>query len=524
MSSNGQNDASIVLWERAGQHFAKQEWNAARETYRALLAMRPGNAQVLLQLSYVESYRGHYRDARTLALQSLHNGLKRPDLLASLVARLRTFCEPEALDEALHRLPPVSRIPIPLLLEFAAQLSYLNQQERTLTFLEEAIRADPVFPPTLMAHGQVLTYLGRMEEAEARFERCITLAPAMAQAHWFLSRLRTQTPESNHVDRLRQRLKYPAREREDHALLYFALHKELDDLGDYPQAWAALVNACREKRALLDYAPEESRRIVDGLIAWSSASPVMADQPMHGGDRTPIFIVGMHRSGTTVLEQIFDRHSDVRGVGELYDMTAQMRYATDHHCIGPIDATIVERAGAVDYAQVGAGYIKSMGWRLKDEKFFTDKLPSNFLNVGFICRALPQAKILHMARDPIETCFSNLRELFSNVNAYSYDQVELAGYYRQYKRLMAHWHEVHPDRILDIEYDRLTRSPEEMIREGVSFCGMEFEQSMLDIASSKRGVATASAVQVRQGIVARQRPKWEPYEEYLQPLIQALRD
>ena len=157
------------------------------------------------------------------------------------------------------------------------------------------------------------------------------------------------------------------------------------------------------------------------------------------------------------------------------------------------------------------------------EPFFTDKLPSNFLNIGFICRALPQAKILHMVRDPVETCFSNLRELFSEANPYSYDQLELADYFIQYRRLMAHWHAVHPGRILDVDYAELTRDPEAVMRKVAAFCGIDYVDAMRDPRSSTRAVATASAVQVRDKVIRREVPKWAPYAKHLQPLIAALR-
>ena len=128
-----------------------------------------------------------------------------------------------------------------------------------------------------------------------------------------------------------------------------------------------------------------------------------------------------------------------------------------------------------------------------------------------------------MVRDPVETCFSNLRELFSEANAYSYDQMELADFYKQYRRLMAHWHIACPGRILDVDYTDLTRDPEAVLREVTAFCGLEFQPQMLQLQERKRGVATASAVQVRDKVVARERPKWAPYEEYLQPLIRSLR-
>ncbi|MGY3265098.1 hypothetical protein ACVWZN_001171 [Lysobacter sp. HA35] len=163
-----------------------------------------------------------------------------------------------------------------------------------------------------------------------------------------------------------------------------------------------------------------------------------------------------------------------------------------------------------------------MEWRLGSERWFTDKLPSNFLNIGYIANALPHAKILHMVRDPVETCFSNLRELFSDANPYSYDLEELAHFHGQYRRLMAHWHHAFPGRILDVDYGRLTREPEVVMREVAHFCGLDFDPSMTHTRASKRSVATASAVQVREGIQVRGIPKWAPYERQLQPLIRAL--
>jgi hypothetical protein len=344
-------------------------------------------------------------------------------------------------------------------------------------------------------------------------------APTHPQLYWLLAQMEKATPAANHVAAISRLLQQPGLAAKDAASLGFSLHKQLDELGDVDGAWRALEQACAAKRKLLNYDPRDSRKLVDALVALPPAPPVA---PAEDGGRVPIFIVGMHRSGTTLLVQLLDGHSDVDGVGELYDFTSQMRKATDHHCRGPIDATIVARAGEVDFAQVGRGYLAGMEWRLGKARHFTDKLPSNFLNIGFICRALPQAKILHMVRDPVETCFSNLRELFSEVNAYSYDQLELADFYLQYQRLMRHWHAAYPGRILDVDYAELTREPERVLRRVADFCGLAFEPGMLDLTARSRGVATASAVQVRQGVVAREKPKWAPYADYLRPLIQRL--
>lgn len=515
------------LWQRAHRHAERKEWEQAKTCFNTILAHRPDDPAVLVQLSYICSLEGHYRAARAAALRAgAANVPISPQVVNQLLPRLRTFNEAEVFHRLLGRLGPPDRMPIPLLLGCAAQLSYFNEQERALALLDEAKRADPDYPATLMSRGQVLTYMARFEEAEQDLLHSLRRAPELAQTYWLLSRLRRQTRAGNHVTRIREQLARTDRPAADMAMLGYALHKELDDLEDYIGAARALDRACRAKRSMLDYRSEDSRRLIDALLAF--APPPQTGAPTvsaaAGLTRTPLFIVGMHRSGTTLLEQLLDGHGQVKGVGELYDFTAQMRYATDHHCRGVTDATIVERAGEVDYAAVGQGYLEKMEWRLGPEPYFTDKLPSNFLNIGFICRALPQAKILHMVRDPIETCFSNLRELFSEANPYSYDQLELADFYKQYRRLMAHWHRQWPGRILDVDYAELTRDPETVLRRICAFCGLDFQPQMLALTERKRGVATASAVQVRQGIVARERPKWAPYEAYLQPLIQALRD
>jgi hypothetical protein len=278
--------------------------------------------------------------------------------------------------------------------------------------------------------------------------------------------------------------------------------------------------ACRAKRSTLKYRPRDTVDLVDALVRMPVAADTACASP--SGAPVPVFIVGMHRSGTTLLEQLLQGHHDVRGLGELYDFTSQMREATDHHCHGVIDIEIVRRAGAVDFAAVGAGYLRGLAWRLGAEHFFTDKLPSNFLHVGFICRALPQARILHMRRDAMETCFSNLRELFHDANPYSYDQLELGAFHGQYRRLMAHWSQAFPGRILDVDYGELVADPEKSLRAVTQFCGLSFEPAMLDLKRSERGVSTASAVAVRQQIVKPATPKWAPYAKHLQPLAEAL--
>jgi tetratricopeptide (TPR) repeat protein len=511
-----------ALLEHAETCATRGDIEQATLLYNQALDAQPEDAYVLLQLSYMHSLAGHYRLARDFALRAHATGTRIPKVLQELIARLRTFNAVPALLECVNSMLPASRMPIPLLISTAAHLSYANLPDRAIKLLDEAKRADPDYPATLLARTQVLTYLGRFREAEQDAARALKRAPEIAQGWWLQASLRKQQPTSHHVNAIQTQLQRPNRTAADIALLAFALHKELDDLGDAAGAWEALMLGCRAKRSTLRYDVAESRQLMQALAAFEPDEAPAVSNGTISTTPTPIFIVGMHRSGTTLLEQLLDGSPNVRGIGELYDFTSAMRYMTDHHCRGVVDSTIVERAARVHLIEAGQRYLQGIAWRMNGEAFFTDKLPSNFLNIGFIASALPDAKILHMVRDPVETCFSNLRELFSEANPYSYDLQELAAYHRQYRALMMHWHQRFPGRILDVDYARLVREPEVVLREACDFCGLTFDPAMLELAGRQRGVVTASAVQVRNRIEARQMPKWAPYADFLAPLIQAL--
>ena len=529
MTEPGPNE----LFARAERHAEAGDWSAARGDYLRVLALEPRHADAMLQLSYAESIAGRYRAAHAWALRAARaDAPGRPEGMLDMVRRLRTFNEARALRDYAARLLGEPRTPVAVLVEAARQLSNLNVPTLAMSCADAAWRKAPADPATRLVRAQLLAHQGRIEEAEPEIEAVLEGNPRIAIGWWMLSRLRRQAAGSNHVAKLQAQLRAPGLPPDAAAALARALHKELDDIGDHEGAWQALETMCRARRGALRYDGRGHRELVDALVAWraqvppgaaaaSDADP--AGAPEHDG-RIPVFIIGMHRSGTTLLEQLLDASGQVRGVGESNDFPAAMREATDHACRGTLDAAMVGRAAGVDFRAVGRAYMEGMAWRLGDERFFTDKQPANFLNAGFILRALPQAKILHLVRDPMETCFSNLRELFSGTNEHSYDQLELADYFLQYRRLMAHWHAAFPGRILDVSYERLTRDPEATMREVAAHCGIAYAPAMSDPRNSKRVVSTASSVQVREGIVRRRIPKWAPYARHLQPLAAALRE
>ncbi len=243
----------------------------------------------------------------------------------------------------------------------------------------------------------------------------------------------------------------------------------------------------------------------------------------HIGDGPrPVFIVGMPRSGTTLLERVLGNHPDVADAGELNDILWQLRWCADLAGDKFLDLALARKAESIDWPELGRRYLAHTQWRAGGKAVYTDKMPANFTNVAYILRALPQARIVHMVRDPMDTCFSNLKELFAGAYPHSYDQVEMADHFRRYRMLMAHWHKAFPGRILDVRYGELVEAPERVAREVVDFCGLPWHEGMTAIENRTGTVATASAAQVREPIHQRYVGQWRRYEAHLGPLRERL--
>ena len=513
--------ADVTSMLRVGeQAVAGKNWALARQCFQQVLAVAE-DPQALVHLSYLESMGGHYRAGLDYALRAFRVRPRNPALLLKILNRLRNFNQTWAIRELIDQEPGISLLDPQVLHALSAQLSHIGDQTQARHFLDQALARKPESSPFLLARAQISIFLGDFDRAEADLHACLKLAPRLGAAWWTLSGLRKQTTESNHVDALRRLLSAAPNDAE-RSYLGSALHKEYDDLGDIPAACEALTVANQAKRRQVEYSDAVSRSLFDRITAIDfSRRP---DAPMRDLGFTPVFIVGMFRSGTTLLEQLLGGNPNLLNAGELYDMPSSLRAATDYQCPTLLDEEMVKRAERADYALIAESYARGVGWRAPGYTHVTDKLPPNFLNVGFICKALPQARIVHMVRDPVETCFSNLRELFSGAGTYSNDQRELAAYYRRYHALMAHWRRQFPGRILDVHYADLTADTASVMQRVADHCGLEFLPTMVDPRSGGRSVTTASAVQVRSPVIRRAVPKWDPYRAYLQPMITGLGD
>ena len=516
MPSHGQR-----LWLEGQHHVLAGRMDAAQAALAALLDHDPTQVNARLLLASVMLAKGRVRAAAEQVKFAAFTLPGDPDLICKVAQSLSSLGETNAARACLQH-PEVARTRSgPALAALAHIQQGLGLHAQALALMDRARDTGFDTPDFRYFRALQLQFNGRLADAEAELESCLRLGPTFGRASLTLARIRRQTPSSNHVDFIRARLATVAPGTEDHAAFEFALHKELDDLGEFDDAWAALVRGNAVMRGRLAYDAVAETRLFDKVIAAFDANVPVHDGVRHSGPM-PIFIVGLPRSGTTLLERILGSHSMVASAGELTDLPRQLRWVADQHGHALLDERLLADPGQFDFATLGRRYLEQSQWRAEGRPYYIDKLPPNFMLLGHIRRALPQAKIVHIRRAPMDVCFSNYRALFGDAYAYSYDMAWLAHHHAQYQRLMQHWLQAMPDRVLDLAYVDLVRDSPAACARLLDFCGLPFEAACLDHTRNRSSVATLSSAQVREPIHARGLGEWRRYQRQLQPLRELL--
>ncbi|MEO8365286.1 MAG: sulfotransferase [Pseudoxanthomonas sp.] len=509
------------LWSQARAHITQGHWNEATHTLEALLLSQAEVIPVLLLLASVSLATGSVRGAVAHLQQAAASLPDNIDAIGRVAQALSRIGETRAAHACLSHPGIALSANARALLMLAHVSQGLGLHVEALALMERAHAIGLDSADFRYFHALQLQFNGRIGEAEAKMESCLAMGPTFGRASLTLARVRRQTAASNHLPFIRSRLAAMEQGSEDHAAFEFALHKELDDLGQCEEAWQALQrgNGVMQRRLGHDGAGE--RAIFDALIARFDTQTFAQEQAAPDGP-VPIFIVGMPRSGTTLLERILGNHSMVMSTGELADFPRQLRWATDLHGHALVDLPLLEASRQLDFPLLGRRYLYQTQWRAQGRRFYVDKLPPNFMLIGFIRHALPHARILHMVRDPMDVCFSNYRALFGDAYAYSYDLESLAHHHRQYQRLMRHWHRTLPGFVLDIDYDEMVRHTGSATRRILGFCGLPYETTCLETTANDSPVATLSSAQVRAPIHQRSAGEWRRYGPQLDPLQRML--
>ena len=400
----------------------------------------------------------------------------------------------------------------------------MMRQPDSLVAFEQAARLNPREVRLPLSIGHLHKTLGNRRECEAAYKACLNLDPGFAEAYWSLADLKNYLFTDAEIAAMQSLLKGDGGEDVDQAQLHFALGRAFEHKKDYATAFEHYLTGNRRRRRTISFDinmfEDKTRRVRECFDARFFAERPAAGYP----DPAPIFIIGLPRSGSTLVEQILASHSGVEGTFELPNILTIVRefdHADPQHDAYPEN---LREAPAELFAMLGRRYIEETAPIRRGRVRFIDKMPNNFSHVGLIHAMLPQATIIDVRRHPMDSCFSTFKQHFAEGQSFSYDLDDLGRYYRCYLQLMDHFDEVLPGRVLHLSYEALVRDADTHIRRLLAHCGLAFEPACLAFHETKRPVRTASAEQVRQPIYASGVGYWRNFESQLEPLRQALGD
>ena len=488
----------------------------AERGLKAYLKRDPFDARAIRMLAELAGRIGRYKDSETLLRRALELApgfsAARANLAIVLYRQNRPVDALAELDTLLAQEPDhIGHANLK-----AAALGRLGGFDDAIALYEGVLRDAPMQPRVWMSYGHMLKTVGRQGDGVAAYRRAITLRGNLGEAWWSLANLKTMRFDDADIAVMQGALADTAIGEEDRFHLDFALGKAFEDRGAADAAFDhyAAGNALRRTQILYD--ADETMRFVDDSIAVATPDFFAARADWGCPAADPIFVLGMPRAGSTLVEQILASHSLVEGTTELPDLPAVARRVVDYP--NGIASLSAEQARAM-----GEEYLKRAAvQRRTDRPYFIDKLPNNWAHVALIRIILPNATIIDARRDPRACCFSNFKQHFARGQAFSYDLGDMGRYYRDYVRLMAHLDVVQPGRIHRVLHEALVEDIEAQVRRLLDACGLTFEPACLTFHETERAVRTASSEQVRQPIFRGGDDAWRPFADRLGPLETAL--
>jgi tetratricopeptide (TPR) repeat protein len=394
-------------------------------------------------------------------------------------------------------------------------LSDFGRAKEAIKSFEKAVKINPEYESAFFNLAMVFKDLGNKEEFIKYIEKAIKLRPNWGDAHLHLSRAKKYNKNDPKISEMESYLSDSALDVIDRIALNFALAHIYESHGSHNEQFKYLNEANRLRKIELNYVIDKDEKLFDRIReVFKSEFVCLEKDDIELSKIRPIFIVGMPRSGTSLVHQIIGSHNKVYGAGELNQLNQFVvpflkQYDSDKRLIKE------------DLLAIRNQYLQYIGSLNVNHKIIIDKMPLNFRHIGFMVSAFPEAKIIHMNRDPMATCWSIYKYYF-NGNSYSYDQQDLANYYHLYRELMAFWRQLFPNKIYDLSYENLTTNQEELTRKLLKYCELEWDENCLNFHKNDTAVRTTSALQVKQKIYQGSSDVWKKYEDYLQPLINGL--
>jgi tetratricopeptide (TPR) repeat protein len=396
--------------------------------------------------------------------------------------------------------------------------------DQAVVAYQKAIAIDPVNTEFYRKLGDAFSDHGEIAEAVSTYRKALEINPEYAKAHYSLSKNKKFTEYDDDISAMESLLSTKGISDEDSFQLAFGLGKAYEDLGNFDKSMEFVIKATQLKRNSYDYSTSESQEVFDRFKEVFSPDFFSTRVDSGDPDRTPIFILGMPRSGTSLVEQILASHPDVYGAGELKDLGnvfESIRTSDKEKQPAIIPGELLE-LDAKAFADLGEQYIARIRKYSANAKFITDKMPGNFLRIGFIRTILPNARIIHCTRNPMDNCLSIFKNYLLNGHGYADNMSELGQYYRMYLELMDYWRATLPGFVYDQSYEELVRSQQEQVSKLLQHCGLDWNDACLDFHKTRRKVKTSSNAQVHRPIYTDSVQMWTRYEEQLEPLKAAI--
>ncbi|HYI43322.1 MAG TPA: sulfotransferase [Sphingomicrobium sp.] len=504
---------------RAGRALIDNDLPVAESILRPRLRRRPTDVAAIRMMAELAARVGRMADSETLLRRALELAPAWEAARANLATVLhRQHRSAEALAE-LERIKVEEGADDPYRGLRAAALGRLGACQEAITLYRELIERHPAQPGLWMSLAHMLKTIGETDDAVAAYRRSIELAPSLGEAWWSLANLKTVAFSADDVAQMQAGLATPGLGDDDRLHLHFALGKALEDAGDEEHAFASYADGNRIRAAQVRFDPDEVTAQVAAAEQLFTADFLRSRAGQGCPASDPIFIVGMPRAGSTLIEQILASHSQVEGTSELPDIISMAkRLGRD----GRYPAVLAD-LGSSELAALGQEYMeRSRIQRRSDKPLFVDKMPNNWLHVGFIRLILPNARIIDARRHPLACGFSNFKQHFARGQGFSYDLAHMGSYYRDYVRMMRHFDNIAPGAVHRVIHEELVEDTDAVVSRLLGWLGLPFEEACLRFYENKRAVRTASSEQVRRPISTAGLDQWRRFDPWLQPLKAAL--
>ena len=512
----------------AAEHQKAGRLDEAQRVYKEVLRDNPTNVDALRLMGTIALQNERIYEAERLFRRAIANA---PDFVMAQLDLGRALKEQNRLEEAIEHFRKVIKLePANIQAHYlmASALSLTAQTYEAIEVYQQVLELQPKHAGAMLGLGHVLKTVGRQEEAIEAYRNCIRHLPQNGETWWSMANLKTYRLTDEDIEQMQSMVSGSDEQEQkinEQSMIniLFALAKAFEDRGIYEQAWDYYYEGNSRQRVLENYDPVRTEVMNDRIVEVFNQEFLSENSGLGHPSSEPIFVVGLPRSGSTLIEQILASHSRVEGTSELPYAGLVATSLSRNRADGVNYPDAVRELGEEHFKRLGQDYLDfAQIHRTERKPVFIDKMPNNFPTIGFLHLILPNAKIIDARRYPLDSCLSCYRQLFARGQTFTYDLTDIGEYFLQYERMMDHWHEVLPGRCLTVQYEDVVTDFESQVRRLLEYCELPFEEACINFHETDRPVRTASSEQVRQPVYSKSVNFWRNHEANLEELIEVL--